>query len=189
MAMDLTLEDRTAIYDSYSLEKSGNYDRATQKMNSVYLAHKNNFLINIRLGRLFSLTKKYNNSIEHYEAAAKLAPESIEPWLALSLIYLNMETFEKSLNASVQVLRRDKFHYDGLSRSAAALIRMKRYREALLKVEEALQLYPIDATLLEQKALILVSLGNVDSAKEFLNLLLVISPENPYALSILQAQR
>lgn len=185
-ARSLTLEERAAVYESYAWEAKASYDLAAQKMNAAYQANSSDFFVNLRMGWLFSLAKKYKNSVDHYEAAAKIAPLSIDPWLGLSLLYLNLGETDRSLSASEQLLTRDPANYYGLLRTNMALIKSKRYSEALSRVDQALKVYPVDPTFLEQKGFLLVSIGKAEEAREPLSLLLLISPQNAYAKSILK---
>ncbi len=182
-----TVEERMAITESFVLESKGDYENAAKKVNHVYNANKMNYFLNLRLGSLLSYAKKYKNSIEHYKNAAKIFPHALDPWLALSLLYMNLLDYNNALDASSEILKRDPMNYLGLLRTCTILVHKKAYKEALPKVEEALRLYPLDLTFLEQKGLILMTLEKkMDEAKEALNLLLVLSPQNAYAKSVLK---
>lgn len=184
----LTLQERAAIYESYALEEKLDYVRAAQKVASVFEKNKTDYFLNLRMGWLLSYAKLYKNSVDHYKNAAKLAPNALEPWLAISLLYLNIGDPAQSLPASAEVLKRDPANYYGLMRTTIALIRTKQYTAALLKVDEALKIYPIDPTFLEQKGFLMVNTGRPEAATEPLSLLLLVSPQNEYAKSILKQE-
>lgn len=180
------MKEREILYESYALEAKADYENAAKKVASLYEENKKNYFLNMRLGYLFSYSKKYANSADHYLNASKLVPTSLEPWLALSLFYFNIGDFSKCLEASSEILKREKLNYYGLVRSASCAIKMKAYGTARTYVERGLKLYPLDPIFLEQKGFILVTEGTPNLATEILETLLLISPQNEYAKSILK---
>ncbi len=184
-ALAISLNNQALVYESYAAERKYDYNKASEIMSKVLHSNSKDYFTHLRLGYLFSYSKKYKNSVNHYETAAKIAPESTEPWTALSLLYLNIGDPENALTASNQLLKIDSKNYYGTLRKGSSLIRLKKYSEALPVVEEGLAHYPSDLTFLEQKGFLLKSLGKDDEAKEILSYLLLLSPQNSYAKSIL----
>jgi len=71
-------EIKNAYYRSYQYEKSGNYEDAIKSLMPVYNKYPDGYTLNLRLGWLYYLNKKYANSIYHYEKAMTSAcPEQI----------------------------------------------------------------------------------------------------------------
>jgi tetratricopeptide (TPR) repeat protein len=184
----VTKEEQEQVYESYALESKGDYAQSIAKMAKVFDENKSDYFINYRMGWLFSMNKKYENSTEHYEKAAQASPKSLEPWLALSSLDMNLGLYAKVIAVSEEILKRDPANYLGLQRFITACIKLQKFEQALPKVNNALAFYPIDAIFLEQKGYLLNQLNKPAEAKKVLGTLLLISPTNAYAKSIFTAK-
>jgi tetratricopeptide (TPR) repeat protein len=184
-AMCLSLDEQTEVYASYALEAKGDFAGAIQKMVKVQSANADQYFPNYRLGYLMSMSKKYSNAVNHYEKAAKINSSSVEPWLAISLMSLYSGDEDRVMSASKEVLSRDPKNYFGLARLAGVQIRKKDYSGALETASNGLKGYPSDALFLEQKGFALKSLGKTDEAKAVAKDLILLSPSNVFAKSIL----
>ena len=185
-AMSLTFEEQTDVYASYSVEAKADYAGAIAKMVKVLSSNPDNYFVNYRMGYLMSMSKKYPNAVMHYEKAAKVNPTSVEPWLAISLMSLYSGDEDRVLSASKEVVSRDPKNYYGLLRLAGVQIRKKDYARALASSNAGLKNYPSDTVFLEQKSFALKSLGKNDEAIAVAKELILISPTNVYAKSILK---
>lgn len=186
--MALSIEDRTAVNESYVLEAQGKIAQSIEKMVNILNTNPSDYFVNYRLGWLFSLEKKYKNAADHYEKAASLSTESMEPWLALSSLYINLGNFSGAEKASRELLKRDPKHYYGMLRLNLALIRKKDFAPALEGANAALKLFPTDAVFLEQKAYALAQLERKDEAREVIAILILVSPKNEYARTFLSSK-
>lgn len=180
-AQAFTLEEQTSVYDSYALEAKGQIGKAIERMVALSIKHGNDYFTNYRLGYLFSIDKKYKNSIEHYQKAATSAPTSVEPWLALSSLQVNLLDYAGAVASSTELLKRDPNNYYGLLRLTLSYIRLKNYQPAVDNANRSLQLYPIDPIFLEQKAFALAQMGRQDEARTVISTLILISPRNEFA--------
>lgn len=177
----VSVEDHPLIYESYSLEAQGKYPQAIEKMTQLFAKKSSDYFVNYRLGWLFSLHQKYKNATEHYRKAAEIVPESLEPWLALSLLSLNLGEWEKAMNYSSEVIKRSHGSYYGHLRFISAAIQAKRCDLALDKIITILKFYPTDVIFLEQKAYCFESLQKIEDAKRAVVELKLLSPQNVYA--------
>ena len=184
-AFALSLDEQTDVYTSYALEAKADYAGATQKIVKLQSANPENYFLNYRLGYLFGMSKKYSNAILHYEKAAKIAPDSVEPWLALSLLSYYSGDDTTVISASKEILKRDPHQYFGYLRLAGALLRAKDYAAALNIAKEGNQLYPTDVGFLEQKGVALKMLGKKNEAMAVAQQIILISPTNLFAKSVL----
>jgi tetratricopeptide (TPR) repeat protein len=184
-AFAFTPEETMLVNESYRLEATKEYPQAISKMTNVYEENKSDYFVNFRMGWLFNLVKKYDKTTEYYEQAAKSAPESLEPWLALSILNFNLGNNDKLLSVTEEILKRAPTNYYGLQRGVTACIKLKKYDLGLTKVSKALDMYPTDTIFLEQKGYILKQMGKGSEAKKVLEFLLLLSPTNAYAKSIL----
>ena len=174
-------EEYTAIYDSYRLEAQFKYPQAIAKMTEIYAKNSDDYFVNYRLGWLFSLDLKYKNSVDHYKRAATKNPTSLEPWLALSSMMINLGEWQSAISFSEEILKRNPGNYYGNLRYILGHLRLKNYAQALEKVDYILKSYPIDPIFLEQKAFALAESGKTDQAKKVIRELILISPSNIYA--------
>lgn len=187
-AFALSTDAKALVYESYAFEEKRDYPKAIEKMVKALGSDEKDYFLNFRLGWLFSLDKKYKNSFTHYEKAASVAPKSLEPLLSLSLLYFNLGDFANAAATAEKVINLDPSNYYGLMRAISSNIKLKKYAQALPHAEEAVKYYPTDAIFLEQKGFLEVSLNKAAEGKETLKQLLLISPKNIYAKSILGAQ-
>ena len=187
-AWAMSLEQQTIIYDTYSLENQKEYSKAIEKMIVLFHESSNDYFINLRLGWLFYLNKQYANAILHYNRAALLAPNSIEPLLALSLIHNLVEDYASTIKICNKILAADPKNLQALQRLISAEIRTQNDSDAEKNVAYGVDLYPTDPIFLEQKAFIKNKLGKKEEAKKALTLLLVVNPSNEYARSQLHVK-
>jgi tetratricopeptide (TPR) repeat protein len=155
-------------------------------MTQLFAKKSNDYFVNYRLGWLFSLNQKYKNATEHYTKAADINPDSLEPWLALSLLYLNLGEWDKSMSYSLEVINRNKDSYYGHLRYITAAIQAKKCNIAIDKILYILKSYPTDVVFLEQKAFCYESLSKIDEAKKAVVELKLLSPQNFYANSFMK---
>lgn len=184
-AWAVNLDDRVALYESYTLEGQGLITKAIEKVTGILSRNKTDYFLNYRLGWLFYLEKKYKNSVEHYQKAAALVPTSVEPWLGASLVYVMTGDYSNSVRMCSEALKRDPQNYTCLQRTTFSLLRMKDYSGALEKANASLKLYPSDAVFLEQKVFALKESGRGDEAKDAASALITMSPRNVYAKRVL----
>jgi tetratricopeptide (TPR) repeat protein len=181
--------DYPVIYESYTLEAQGKISPAIAKMTQLYVKSSDDYFINYRLGWLFSIDGKYKNAIDHYKKAGAKKPQSLEPWLALSLLSINLGEWQSAAAYSEEVIKRNPDSYYGNLRYIMASIRLKDYAHALEKVESILQSYPLDPIFLEQKAYSLAESGKTEEAKKAVMELILISPSNVYAKTFMSTSK
>ena len=186
-AFCLTVTEQTEIYDSYAVEAKGSIEAALQKMIKIHAGNPDDYFVNYRLGYLLSINKKYANAIIHYQKAAQLKPLSLEPLLGMSLAAYYAGDDSKLVIVSKDILKINAQNYYGFLRMAGAQIRLKDFEGALKTSSEALKYYPLDAILLEQKAFALNALGKVSDAKHVAQELILLSPSNSFAKSLMNS--
>jgi len=186
-ARALTLAENTVVLESYVAEEQRNYSIAIGKLMPLLKTSPNDYFLNLRLGWLFFQSQKYKNAINHYEAAAKVEPASVEPGLGLSAVLMTISDYPEAIAACKEILRRDPLNYMGRQRLIKAYLGQKDFANAAREAEAALKTYPTDAIFLEQRGYALTQSGQTDQARQVLATLLLVNPKNPYARSILGA--
>jgi tetratricopeptide (TPR) repeat protein len=185
----LTFESQTQLSASYSDEAQGLIHAAVEKMAMVFKAEPGDYLVNLRLGWLFFLEKKYKNSLDHYTRAAYQAPYSVEPLLGLSQTLLAAEEYARALETCKLILKLDPGSYLGHQRTVQAQIKLKQFANAVDTSTQALLTYPTDPVLLEQRGFALRELGRDEEAVKTLTYLLLVSPHNAYARFVVDSPR
>jgi tetratricopeptide (TPR) repeat protein len=174
------LDIKKAYYESYNYEKMGDYKDAIKVLIPVYNKYPNGYTLNLRLGWLFYLSKKYQNALDHYKKASLMAPYSIEAKLGIMRTYLAAGDYDNALKVGDVVLKIDYYNYYGNYYEIVALIAKKQYDTALKLTDKMLSLYPTSV-------LFLVELGKIyyikdkTKAKQIFEDVLILDPNNVIA--------
>jgi tetratricopeptide (TPR) repeat protein len=138
-AQDILTE---AFRESYSLEKSQNFNGAIDRLKSVY--QSNSYELNLRLGWLHFQSSKLDQSLEYYTKAVDLKPYAIEPKLGLVLPLSVLGKWEEILEIYHQILQADP--QNSLINYRVGLIYYNKgeFAKADPFLEKVVNLYPFD---------------------------------------------
>ncbi|MGE0609268.1 MAG: hypothetical protein AB7O62_19410 [Pirellulales bacterium] len=170
-------ETQDAIVKSYELEKSAGYAEAIAALKEI---RKPTYLVELRLGWLSYLSGKYNYARQHYQAAMKQAPKSIEPRLGLTLPLLAELKYAEVESVARSILKIDNSNYTASIRLAMALRLQGKLKPAREVNRDMLELYPTDASFLVEQLLTSVGLKETDVPDLALRIL-AVDPENATA--------
>ena len=170
-------------YKSYNYEKMGDYKDAIKVLIPLYNKFPKGYTINLRLGWLFYLDKKYANAIKHYQAASLIIPSSVEPKLGLMRIYLATNNYKDALNIGNLLLREDYYNYYGNYYEILALKGVKDYKNAIKLANKMLNLYPTSVLFLNSLGEIYYLQNKKDLAKNIFEDILILDPNNVIAKS------
>ncbi|AKF24405.1 hypothetical protein YH65_02590 [Sulfurovum lithotrophicum] len=173
---------KNAYFKSYSYEQIAKYKEAVKTLAPLSKKYPNNYLLNLRLGWLFYLQKKYENATKYYKKAALLNTQALEPKLGLIRIYLATYSFEDAQNVATELLKKDYYNYYANLYMAKALNAQQKYTIASEVSKKMLQLYPTDILFLEQLLISYKAAHNKDYKKVYQNILL-LDPNNIIARS------
>ncbi len=171
-------EIKKSYYRSYQYEKTGDYENAIKALMFVYNEYPDGYTVNLRLGWLYYLMKKYANSVFHYKKAIKAAPYSVEAKLGYTLPLLAQKKFSEVESICYQIINTDFYNYYGNLRLSYALRMEKKYETAIKIAQKMLALYPTDVNFLIEIALSKFSLGKKEEAKKIFLDVLILDPEN-----------
>ncbi len=175
----LSLEDiKKAYYMSYRYEIAGDYRDAIRSLMVVYKSYPNGYTVNLRLGWLYYLSKKYSNSIFHYKKAIKVIPYSVEAKLGLTLPLLAQGKYSSVERLCYQILNQDFYNYYGNLRLVYVLRKQKKYDLAEKVINKMLYLYPTDTNFLLELGILKFEKREFNNAKRILNDVLILDPEN-----------
>lgn len=131
-----------AFRESYSLEKSQNFNGAIDRLKAVY--QSDSYELNLRLGWLHYQASKLDLSVEYYSKAVDLKPYAVEPKLGLVLPLSVQGKWDKILDIYGQILKNDP--QNSLVNYRVGLIYYNRgeFAKADPYLEKVVNLYPFD---------------------------------------------
>ncbi len=138
-------EKISAFNSSINEAVKGNYQKAIDVLLNVYKNYENDYLINLRLGYLYYLQKKYDKSIEYYQKAIQLTQEkSIEPYLGITLPLAGQEKWDEVARTYQKILSIDPNNYIANLRLGQIYFNRKEYSKAETLLRKVYNLYPGD---------------------------------------------
>ena len=174
------LDIKKAYYDSYNYEKMGDYKDAIKVLIPIFKKYPNSYTLNLRLGWLFYLSKKYQNAIEHYKKASIIAPYSIEAKIGIMRVYLATGDYDNALKVGDVILKTDYYNFYGNYYEITALMAKKEMNTALKLTEKMLSLYPTSVLYLVKLGEIYYTKDKVKAKKIFEDVL-ILDPNNVIA--------
>lgn len=179
-------EIQEAYSKSYKYEKTDNYQDAIKSLLPVAREYPDTYTVNLRLGWLYYLNKKYANSLENYTRAIKAMPASLEAKLGYILPLLAQERYQKAEEEAFKIIKTDHYNYYGNLRFAYALRMQKKYDEAEKITLKMLALYPVDVLYLTEYALTMHGKDDTKTAVNTFYSILILDPENVTAKGFLR---
>lgn len=169
-----------AFKESYVLEQKGEYAKAAEKLNKVYLA--DSYELNLRLGWLHYLSGKLNESESYYEKAISLKPYSIESRLGMAYPLSAQAKWDELITLYSKALEIDP--QNTLINYRMGLIYYNRgnYESADKYLDKVINLYPFDYDTMILLAWNKLALQKFKEAKVLFNKVLMHTPDDASAL-------
>jgi len=187
VSFSLTYEEiKEAYQKSYIYEKIGDYNNAVKVLMPIYENYPKGYTINLRLGWLFYLLKKYKNSEYHYQKAIKAVPTSVEAKLGLTLPLIAQQKWQRAENVIYQILQTDYYNYYANRRLCYILENEKKYTLMQMVALKMLNIYPSSVPFLVYLAKSYYFLGKTDKAEKLFRDVLILDPENVTAKEFLK---
>ncbi len=165
---------------SYKYESEGNFPAAIDALKKVYLS--NNYEINLRLGWLCYLNKKYSESMDYYKIAMNLMPYAIEAKLGYTYPLSAIEDWSKVADTYIEILKIDPNNTIVLYRLGLIYYYRPDYQKAYECFEKIVNLYPFDYYSNLMLAWTSYQLGKGKEAEILFKKVLLISPDDSSAL-------
>ena len=176
-ANDTTKYIEDIYLKSYNYEYMGKYQEAIKVLAPLYKKYPNGYFLNLRLGYLFLINKKYANAKSYYNKASLIVPSSLEPILALTNLKLLLEQYEQAQILAYKILKIDYYNYYGNLYAIDSLIGQKKYDTALLIINKMLNLYPTSIIFLEKLATVYKNTNN-KYLQDIYNHIKILDPNN-----------
>lgn len=170
----------TAFKDSYTLEQSGDYAKAAEKVNSIYQA--DSYEINLRLGWLNYMAGKLNESEKYYAKAISLKPYSIESRLGMAYPLAAQAKWDDLVVLYNKILEIDPQNTLVNYRMGLIYYNRESYERADQYLEKVINLYPFDYDTMILLAWNKLALQKFKEAKILFNKVLMYSPNDASAL-------
>ncbi len=140
-----TNEKIKAFNSSIKFAQEGNYQKALDELLKIYKDNSDDYLFNLRIGYLFYLQKKYDNSVEYYRKAINLTQEKvIEPMLGLTLPLSGKEKWDEVEKIYLKILSLDSNNYTANLRLGQIYYYRKDYSKAEKYLKQVYNHYPSD---------------------------------------------
>jgi len=171
-------EIQKSYLESYNYEKIGDYKDAIKVLIPLYKKYPKGYTLNLRLGYLFYMNKKYDNAIKYYKQASLSLPYSFEPKLGMMRVYLTTGEYDKVIQIGYSLMKINYYDYYSNLYTLQALKAKKDYKDALSIANKMLTIYPTDITYLVNLAKI-YEITNPDYAKKiYKDSILILDPNN-----------
>ena len=170
---------KKAFADSYGLEASKLYERASEVLKLVY--SENNYEINLRLGWLNYEAGKYTDAISYYQKAITAKPNSIEAKLGIVYPLSVIPKWDEVLKQYLDILKIDSNQPLINYRTALLYYNRQNYTEAKKYLDIYLQIYPFDYDALVLAGWNSLKLNQKSEAKECFQKALLNRPEDKSA--------
>lgn len=169
-----------AFRESYSLEKSKNFNDAISKLKSVY--QSDSYELNLRLGWLHYQSSQLDQSVDYYNKAVSLKPYAIEPKLGLVLPLSVQGKWEEIISIYKQILKIDPQNSLINYRIGLIYFNMGEFAMANPFCEKVINLYPFDYDGLKLLAWNKLNLQQSREAKILFQKMLLFNPGDESAL-------
>jgi len=171
-------EIQKAYLNSYNYEKIADYKDAIKVLIPIYKKYPKGYTLNLRLGYLFYMNKKYENAIKYYKQASLSLPYSFEPKLGMMRVYLTTGEYDKVIQIGYSLMKINYYDYYVNLYTLQALVYKKNYKDALTIANKMLTIYPTNITYLVNLAKI-YEITNPKYAKEiYTKSILILDPNN-----------
>lgn len=169
-----------AFKNSYTLENSGNYFKAIEKLKRVYQA--DSYEINFRIGWLYYLAGDLKESASFYNKAIDLKPYAVEPKFGLAYPISAQGKWDEIITLYNKILEIDPQNTIANYRLGLIYYNRKNHEKADVYLEKVVNLYPFDYDSIILLAWNKLMLQKIREAKVLFNKALMYNPNDQSAL-------
>lgn len=180
VAQELTTELET-FKKSIAEESNINYGKAVELMESIYVKHKDEYLINFRLGWLKFQTKQYAESIKYYNMAIEISENSVEALLAITYPLDKLSKWDELVDTYDSILEQDEKNYAATKQLGIIYFNRKNYRKSKGYFEDLLINYPSDYYANIYLGWNYLNLGSKSKAENYFSTVLLFYPDDKSA--------
>jgi len=141
-------------FKSYDYEQMGKYNEAIKVLSPLYKKYPKGYTLNLRLGWLFYLKKRYTNAVKYYKRATLANMYALDPKLGMISVYLETQKFNEAEMVAQELIKIDFYNYYANLYMVQSLIAQNKLDIATKIINKMLALYPTDIKYLEQLAIV-----------------------------------
>lgn len=141
-------EIQSAYNSSYTYETATKYKIAISSLNKVIKEYPKGYTVNYRLGWLYYLSGNYANSLKHLNTGLLTYPYSVEVLNTLNLVNVARLDWDKVEIQSANIFKIDYYNYYANYWYTIALMRQKKYDQAIKISNKMLSVFPSNVTFL-----------------------------------------
>ncbi|MCB9678621.1 MAG: tetratricopeptide repeat protein [Alphaproteobacteria bacterium] len=191
LLLSLLLARATEVPDlyqrSYDAEATANYGGALAALAELPSSEKSTYVFLVRRAWLAYLKGDFDASVRDYDAAAKVAPDAVEPELGKLLPLLAARRWLDADNTAKALLAEDPGNTLARSRRAWALFNLGRFADAEAEYRKVLAAYPADVEMMAGIGWCRAKQGDAAGAKKMFEAVLHVAPRHASALAGLAA--
>jgi len=164
-------------FKSYDYEQMGKYSEAIKVLSPLYKKYPKGYTLNLRLGWLFYLKKRYTNSVKYYKKATLANMYALDPKLGMISVYLETQKYKEAEIVAQELIKIDFYNYYANLYMVQSLVAQNKLDVATKIINKMLVLYPTDIKYLEQLAIVY----QLQNSKYLLKLyedILILDPNN-----------
>ena len=166
---------------SVKYEAKKDYKNAIKEIKNIYTEFNDDYLVNIRLGWLYYLNGKQDESIKYYNEAVRLSDNSIESLHGLTLPYAGKKKWDKVKDIYEQILSIDPVNYTANLRLGQIYLHKQDYLNAKKMFKNVYNNYPGNYFACSLLGWTYYYLGSTSKAKELFTDSLILNPGNTSA--------
>jgi tetratricopeptide (TPR) repeat protein len=170
-----------AFNKSVDFEEIGNYKEAVKEIENIYSKFSNDYLVNLRLGWLNYLDKKYDESIKYYKKAISISNNSIEAQLGITYPLSAKNNWDEIKNVYANILDTDPLNYTARLNLAQIYLKDGDNLNAKINLEKLIEQYPSDSAVNLYLGWTYYYLGNKNKANNLFATALIADPTSSSA--------
>lgn len=170
-----------AFNKSVDFEEIGNYLDAKKEIEKIYSDYANDYLVNLRLGWLNYLDKRYDESIKYYNKSLQISNNSIESLLGLTFPYSAKNKWDEIKNIYENILDIDPLNYTARLNLAQIYLKEGDNLNSKIMLEKLIEQYPSDFSVNLYLGWTYYYLGNKSKANNLFANAIIADPTNSSA--------
>ncbi len=173
--------DPSVLQSTYTLEYYGKYNEAFAAGEKLIAENPKEYFYQLRAGYLAYLAGHFTRSLELYQNALLLKPESLEPRLGKLLPLIALGKYNEAALAAQAVLRSDPKNYTARIKLAYAYYLAGDFPRSEKQYADLATDFPSDATVLMGLGWAQLKQGKKSPARQNFERVKLMSPDNKYA--------
>lgn len=172
--------NQIAFKNSYLSEFCRDYKKAFETLQNIY--DEKSYEINLRMGWLAYLKEEYIESISFYQKAINILPLSVEARFGIIYPATTLQKFGFIKTQYEEIIKLQPNNCNANYNLGYIYYKEENYKEAIKYLEIALNQYPFDYNINCILAMTNYKLGKLTEAKTIFNKVLLIKPNDIYAI-------